>query len=80
MTRSWPDSSTSASRAPWASKWSLASLNGSSVASLSFWMTRRANPGGVLMPVPTAVPPKASSAMRGSVERRRVMPFSTCVA
>ena len=35
-------------------------------ASISSSMTAAAKPGGVLMPVPTAVPPSGSSASRGS--------------
>ena len=52
---------------PWASKWFSASVKPPSV-SASRWRDRRAaKPAGVLMPVPTAVPPRASSRTRGSV-------------
>ena len=79
-TRSWPDASTSASRAPCASKWLRASVSGRPVTSTSRAMTAAANPGGVLMPVPTAVPPSGSSASRGRVSRSRSMPYRTCAA
>ena len=62
MVLSWPETSTQASFAPWASKWFSASRNSSSVSSEMTTMARRANSGWVLMPVPTAVPPSASSA------------------
>ena len=62
MVRSWPLVSTRASRLPCASKWSRASVSGSPVSSARTSITRAANPAGVLMPVPTAVPPSGSSA------------------
>ena len=74
MVRSCPDASTSPSRAPCASKWLRASVNGRPVAALSSSMTAAANPGGVLMPVPTAVPPSGSSASRGSEDCSRSIP------
>ena len=37
-------------------------------------------PGGMLMPVPTAVPPSGSSASRGRAARRRSMPARTWAA
>ena len=72
--RSCPDVSTSASRAPCASKWSRASVSGSPVSWTNRSITSRANPGGVLMPVPTAVPPSGSSARRGRLHCSRSMP------
>ena len=41
-------------------------------------ITSAANPAGVLMPVPTAVPPSGSSPTRGSDARSRSMPYRTC--
>ena len=43
-------------------------------------MTFSAKPSGVLMPVPTAVPPRGSSATRGSVDSSRSMPSRTIAA
>ena len=40
--------------------------------------TLSAKPAGALRPVPTAVPPCASSISMGSVSSIRAMPFSTC--
>jgi hypothetical protein len=80
MVRSWPLVSTSPSRAPCASKWSRASVSGSPVAVATSAMTRAENPAGVLMPVPTAVPPSGSSASRGSAACSRSMPCRTCAA
>ena len=71
IVRSTPLSSTRESRVPWASKWSRASVNGCPVSSASTSITRAANPGGVLMPVPTAVPPSGSSRTRGSTDSSR---------
>ena len=68
MTRSAPDASTSPSRAPWASKWSFASVTGSLVEDASSAMTAAENPAGVLIPVPTAVPPRGTSATRTMVD------------
>ena len=61
-TRRAPEASTRASLAPWASKWSLASVIGSIVAVARSLITACGNPLGVLMPVPTAVPPRGTSA------------------
>ena len=72
--RSAPDASTSPSRAPCASKWSRARVSGSPVRSASSSITRSANPAGVLMPVPTAVPPSGTSARRGRLASTRSMP------
>ena len=43
-------------------------------------MTAAANPAGALIPVPTAVPPRASSPSRGSEDASRSIPISTAVA
>ncbi len=56
-----PLASTTASLEPWASKWLSASLNLFFVALLSLFATNLANLGCVFIPVPTAVPPIASS-------------------
>ena len=74
IVRSAPESSTSPSRAPCASKWSRASVSGRPVSAAMSLMTSAANPAGALMPVPTAVPPSGSSATRGSTARSRSMP------
>src|SRR3954452_16475250 len=77
---SCPDSSTRPSRAPCASKWSSASLSSRPVRRLSSAITAAAKPGGVLIPVPTAVPPRGSSATRGRVARTRSAPRRICWA
>jgi hypothetical protein len=74
IVRSWPEVSTSASRAPCASKWSRASVSGRPVACATSAMTAALKPAGVLMPVPTAVPPRGSSARRGSEDCSRSTP------
>lgn len=66
MVRSCPLVSTTPSRAPCASKWLRASVSGRPVVRATSAMTAAENPGGVLIPVPTAVPPSGSSARRGS--------------
>ena len=43
-------------------------------------MARAANPSGVLMPVPTAVPPSGSSRTRGSTESSRSTAYLTVAA
>jgi hypothetical protein len=78
--RSAPDASTRPSRAPCASKWSSASVMGSPVSSASTRMTFCGKPRGVLMPVPVAVPPRGTSATRGSAVRTRSIPRRTCRA
>ena len=78
--RSAPDSSTRESWAAWASKWLSASRRGRPVCSSMSSMTRGAKPSGVLMPVPTAVPPRGSSARRGRVASTRAMPWATWAA
>ena len=78
--RSWPDSSTSESRPPWAWNWSDASVKGSPVISASSSITAAENPAGVLMPVPTAVPPSGSAATRGRQESSRCWASRTIAA
>ncbi len=80
MVRTTPDASTRASRAPCASKWSLASVSGSPVSAASIAITLGANSGGAFRPVPTAVPPSGSSATRPSEPSSRSMPCSTAAA
>ena len=43
-------------------------------------MTRCGKPAGVLMPVPTAVPPSGTSAARGSAASSRSMPYRIAAA
>ena len=74
MVRRAPEVSTSESWAAWASKWLEASTSGSPVFSAMSSMTRSEKPAGVLMPVPTAVPPRGSSHRRGSAASTRAMP------
>ena len=78
--RSAPDSSTIPSRAPCASKWSVASVIGRPVSAARISMTRCGKPAGVLMPVPTAVPPSGTSAADGSARSTRAMPLRTWAA
>ena len=76
-----PEASTRPSRAAWASKESLAVVNSARpVWATSTATTLAPNPSGALRPVPTAVPPMASSPSRGSVARTRSIPASTCRA
>ena len=63
MVLSWPLASTRASLAAWASKWSTASWKGRPVFSASSAMARFGMSGWQFKPVPTAVPPRASSMM-----------------
>lgn len=74
MVRAAPDISTRPSRAPCASKWLRASVRGRPVCSPSSSMTRWGKPWGVLMPVPTAVPPSGTSAVRATAACTRSMP------
>ena len=74
IVRSWPETSTSPSRLAWASKWLRASVMGRPVCCASSSTTRAENPAGVLMPVPTAVPPWGTSATRGREASMRSMP------
>ncbi len=80
IVRSWPDISTRPSRALCASKWSVASVIGRPVFSARISMTRCGKPIGVLMPVPTAVPPSGTSAVRGREASTRSMPRRICAA
>ncbi len=72
--RSAPDISTALSCALCASKWFFASVSGSPVCSAMRAVARAPKPSGVLMPVPTAVPPSASCARRGSAASTRSIP------
>ena len=74
IVRRAPDASTSPSRLACASKWSFASVIGSSVSATISSSTFCGKPAGVLMPVPTAVPPSGTSATRGSTACTRSMP------
>ena len=81
IVRSAPEASTNPSRAACASKELTAGRNSASPV----WETRTSttflpNPSGALSPVPTAVPPMASSPSRGSVAFTRSIPASTCRA
>ena len=60
-----PEASTAASLAASASKRLGAGTKGWPVRAARRAMTRSAKPGGAFNPVPTAVPPSASSARRG---------------
>ena len=77
--RSTPLSSTSESRVAWASKWFLASVNGWPVAFERRSITAFANPGGVLIPVPTAVPPRGTHGP-GSTDSSRSTAYLTVAA
>ena len=74
MLRSWLEASIRPSRLAWASKWSRASVSGRPVSAASSSITRSGKPAGVLMPVPTAVPPSGTSATRGREALMRSMP------
>src|SRR5713226_6895978 len=78
--RSAPLASTSASWAAWASKWFFASFIGQRVSRASNAITRLANSGWAFKPVPTAVPPKASSPKEERTRSTRWMPNSICRA
>ena len=69
IVRAHPDASTRASREPWASKWSLASVSGSPSSAASLLMAPLAKPGGAFRPVPTAVP-RAAARPPGGGRRR----------
>ena len=75
-----PEALTAASLAAWASKWLSASRSGYPVMRAMSAMTAAAKPSGALRPVPTAVPPNASSSSSGSTFRRRSTPLPTWVA
>ncbi len=80
IVRRAPDVSTSASRLACASKWLRASVMGSSVSWVSSSMTSWGKPIGVLMPVPTAVPPSGTSATLCSADWTRSIPRRICAA
>src|SRR5205809_598355 len=71
-----PLASTRASWDAWASKWFSATRNFVSVAALIFSTTRPGNSGCALIPVPTAVPPIASSARAARQDDTRRIPWS----
>ena len=75
-----PEVSTAASLAAIASKRLAAGTKGKPVRSASRAITRGANSGGALRPVPTAVPPSGTSANRGSAAARRARPSRACRA
>ncbi len=75
-----PLASTMASRAAWASKWLSASRNASPVIPDRRSAIRRPNSGCVFSPVPTAVPPMASSPRESRRPLRRRRPCSTWLA
>ena len=68
------ETSTRPSRFACASKWLRASVRGRPVSSASSSITRAEKPAGVLIPVPTAVPPRGTSATRGRDAFTRSMP------
>ena len=68
---------TAESSVDWPLKWLAVSRSGSPVASASPAMTRRANSGWVPTPVPTAVPPRGSSASTPSASPQRCRACST---
>ncbi|CNI34609.1 Uncharacterised protein [Mycobacterium tuberculosis] len=77
MVRNAPDASTSPSRAACASKESAAVRNSvSPVSATSVCTTLAPKPSGAFRPVPTAVPPIASSPSRGRLACTRSMPAS----
>jgi len=78
--RSAPESSTAASRAAIASKRFGAPTNANPVRAASRAITFLAKSGGALSPVPTAVPPRASSASRGLAAATRARPLRICWA
>ena len=80
MVLSWPESSTCASCAASDSNLFGAVTNGCPVSVATSAATRSAYSGCAFSPVPTAVPPRASSRSRGSTPSTRAMPFSTCFA
>jgi hypothetical protein len=80
VVRSWPESATSASRAPCAAKWSGASRTARPVDAASRADTFAPKPGGALMPVPTAVPPIGSSPTAPSVASTAAAACATWLA
>jgi hypothetical protein len=79
-TFSAPDSSTSASRLPWASNGSSGAEIVSPVSALSRSRTFAAKSGWVFRPVPVAVPPSGICATCGSAFSTRRRPSRTCAA
>mmetsp|Transcript_23108 Transcript_23108/g.50918 ORF Transcript_23108/g.50918 Transcript_23108/m.50918 type:complete len:213 (+) Transcript_23108:430-1068(+) len=77
---SCPWASTTPSCAAWASKWLGASINGMPVQSASCLMVAPGKFWGVLIPVPTAVPPRASSVSASRARWARSIPFFTWAA
>ena len=75
-----PDSSTIVSWLASASNLFGAVTKGMPVSVASSAAMSSAKPARVLSPVPTAVPPCASSCSRGSTASTRAMPFATCAA
>mmetsp|Transcript_564 Transcript_564/g.1512 ORF Transcript_564/g.1512 Transcript_564/m.1512 type:complete len:273 (-) Transcript_564:293-1111(-) len=75
--RSAPDVSTRASWAASASNLFSAVRNGSPVSFATFAATRTSNPRGAFSPVPTAVPPLASSPRWSKVRRTARRPWSS---
>ena len=75
-----PLASTRASRLLCAWKWLSVSLTGIPSMPDSLAHTLRANSGCVFTPVPTAVPPRATSDSSSSACRSRPIPRSICPA
>ena len=75
-----PDASTIASCAASASNLLGALTKGRPVSAAIILAMSVSYPSVVFRPVPTAVPPRASSLMRGKTASTRAMPFSTCLA
>ena len=80
ITFSAPDSSTSASRLPWASNGSSGARISSPVVSVSRARTRSAKCSWVFRPVPVAVPPSGICATWGRALRTRRAPRRTWAA
>ena len=80
MTLSTPESSTIVSCAASSANLLGADVNGSWVSFEISLANSSAKPFGALRPVPTAVPPCASSIRRGSTPSTRAMQASICAA
>src|SRR6478609_6952942 len=78
--RNCPLASTRESCADWASKWFLASLNAQPVSLEIIPITLAENFGWQFSPVPTAVPPNATSLNASCANLTRWMPSSICLA
>ncbi len=76
----WPASSTCASCAASDSNLLGAVTKSRPVSAEIASATRGPYSGCAFSPVPTAVPPSASSARRGRVESARAIPFASCAA